>query len=112
MAGDVARITSRHRRALASRKFWTLLEPEKPAPARRPQTIDTEIRKLIRQMQSENIGWGAPRIQGEMLKLGIEIFSLDKDSPDTRAVEPPESGNIITFPCVGGLPNRYARVAA
>ena len=35
--------------------------------------IDTEIRKLIRQMQSANIGWGAPRIHGELLKLGIEI---------------------------------------
>ncbi len=35
--------------------------------------IDSEIRKLIRQMQSANIGWGAPRIHGELLKLGIEI---------------------------------------
>ena len=35
--------------------------------------IDTEIRKLIREMQSANIGWGAPRIYGELLKLGIEI---------------------------------------
>jgi len=35
--------------------------------------VDTEIRKLIRQMQSANVGWGAPRIHGELLKLGIEI---------------------------------------
>ena len=35
--------------------------------------IDTEIRKLIRQMQATNMGWGAPRIHGELLKLGIEI---------------------------------------
>ncbi len=35
--------------------------------------IDTEIRTLIRQMQSANVGWGAPRIHGELLKLGIEI---------------------------------------
>ena len=38
-------------------------------------------------------------------------LSLDKDSPDTRAVEPPESGNVVAFPCVGGLHHRYARVA-
>ena len=35
--------------------------------------IDTEIRKLIRQMQSANIDGGALRIHGELLKLGIEI---------------------------------------
>ena len=39
-------------------------------------------------------------------------LSLDKDSPDTRAVEQPESGNIVAFPCVGGLHHRYVRVAA
>ena len=35
--------------------------------------IDRGIRKLIQEMQSANIGWGAPRIHGELLKLGIEI---------------------------------------
>jgi transposase InsO family protein len=35
--------------------------------------VDKEIRKLIREMQSANVGWGAPRIHGELLKLGIEI---------------------------------------
>ena len=39
-------------------------------------------------------------------------LSLFKDSPDTRAVEPPELGNIVAFPCVGGLHHRYMRVAA
>ncbi len=39
-------------------------------------------------------------------------LSLYKDSPDTRAVEPPESGNIVAFPYIGGLHHRYARVAA
>jgi transposase InsO family protein len=35
--------------------------------------IDSGIRKLIQGMQSANIGWGAPRIHGELLKLGIEV---------------------------------------
>ena len=35
--------------------------------------MDREIRDLIRQMSSANLLWGAPRIQGELLKLGIEI---------------------------------------
>src|SRR6266849_313208 len=35
--------------------------------------IDAELRALIRQMSRENLLWGAPRIHGELLKLGIEI---------------------------------------
>src|SRR5271156_2354927 len=36
-------------------------------------SIDREIRDLIRQMSSANPLWGAPRIHGELLKLGIEV---------------------------------------
>src|ERR1022692_3556097 len=36
-------------------------------------SVDREIRDLIRQMSSANPLWGAPRIHGELLKLGIEI---------------------------------------
>jgi hypothetical protein len=36
-------------------------------------SVDREIRKLIREMSSANQLWGAPRIHGELLKLGIEI---------------------------------------
>jgi hypothetical protein len=36
-------------------------------------SVDREIRKLIREMSSVNPLWGAPRIHGELLKLGIEI---------------------------------------
>ena len=32
-----------------------------------------EVRELIRQMNAANPLWGAPRIHGELLKLGIEI---------------------------------------
>jgi transposase InsO family protein len=38
----------------------------------RPQ-IDVELRALIRQMSMENLLWGAPRIHGELLKLGFEV---------------------------------------
>src|ERR1700719_3608344 len=38
----------------------------------RPQ-IDTDLRALIRRMSSENPLWGAPRIHGELLKLGFEL---------------------------------------
>ena len=38
----------------------------------RPQ-VQSELRALIRQMSVENPLWGAPRIHGELLKLGFEV---------------------------------------
>src|SRR6202051_2758663 len=35
--------------------------------------IETKLRALIRQMSVENPLWGAPRIHGELLKLGFEV---------------------------------------
>ena len=33
----------------------------------------TEIRQLIREMSIANPLWGAPRIHGELLRLGIDV---------------------------------------
>src|SRR6201998_585377 len=41
-------------------------------PGGRPR-IDTAPRGLIRRMSMENPLWGAPRIHGELLKLGFEV---------------------------------------
>ena len=38
----------------------------------RPQ-IATDLRALIRRMSVENPRWGAPRIHGELLKLGFSV---------------------------------------
>ncbi|MCA6113293.1 hypothetical protein, partial [Bradyrhizobium cenepequi] len=35
--------------------------------------IETELRALIRRISVENPLWGAPRIHGELLKLGFEV---------------------------------------
>jgi hypothetical protein len=35
--------------------------------------VPAEIRDLIRNMSQANPLWGAPRIQRELLKLGIEV---------------------------------------
>ena len=52
------------------RLFWTwkirLGQPGRPP-------VSMETRELIRRMSRENPLWGAPRIHGELLKLGIDI---------------------------------------
>jgi transposase InsO family protein len=42
------------------------------SPGGRPQ-IETDLRALIRRMSMDNPLWGAPRIHGELLKLGFEV---------------------------------------
>ena len=39
-------------------------------------------------------------------------LSLEKDSPDPRAVQPPRYGHVVSVPQVGGLHHRYERRAA
>ena len=38
--------------------------------------VSVEVRKLISEMAEMNVGWGAPRIHGELLKLGIAISEI------------------------------------
>ena len=40
-------------------------------------SVSRELRELIRRMSTENPLWGAPRIHGELLKLGFEIAEFD-----------------------------------
>jgi hypothetical protein len=35
--------------------------------------------------------------------------SLEDDCPDPRPVEPPEMGDVVAYPHVGGLHHRYGR---
>ena len=46
--------------------------PSKRKPPGRPRTAK-EIRELVLKMKNENILWGNGKIQGELLKLGIEL---------------------------------------
>ena len=39
-------------------------------------------------------------------------LSLDKDCPDARPIQSPNSGEVIAIPQVGGLHQRYERLAA
>src|SRR6266481_6493120 len=38
----------------------------------RPRT-GADVGKLVKMMAEANVGWGAPRIHGELLKLGIQV---------------------------------------
>jgi hypothetical protein len=51
------------------RRYWRW---RSRAMGGRPQ-ISTELRALIRRMSTENRLWGAPRIHGELLKLGFVV---------------------------------------
>src|ERR1700716_924327 len=57
----------------------------------RPQ-IDTELRVLIRRISVENPLWGAPRIHGELLKLGFEIAQSSVAKYMVKRQEPPSQG--------------------
>lgn len=41
----------------------------------RPE-ISVEVRRLIIEMAEMNVSWGAPRIHGELLKLGIKVSEI------------------------------------
>src|ERR1700739_3594956 len=57
----------------------------------RPQ-IDTELRVLIRRISIENPLWGAPRIHGELLKLGFEVAQSSVAKYMVKRREPPSQG--------------------
>jgi putative transposase len=52
------------------REYWTKLSDH--STAGRPR-VDPEIRALIARMAAANLLWGAPRIHGELLKLGLDV---------------------------------------
>jgi transposase InsO family protein len=57
----------------------------------RPQ-IDTELRVLIRRISIDNPLWGAPRIHGELLKLGFEVAQSSVAKYMVKRREPPSQG--------------------
>ena len=51
--------------------------------------VSTEIRDLIRKMSVANPRWGAPRIHGELLKLGLEVSQATVAKYMVRHRKPP-----------------------
>jgi hypothetical protein len=57
----------------------------------RPQ-IEAGLRALIRRMSIENPLWGAPRIHGELLKLGFEVAQSSVGKYMIKRSGPPSQG--------------------
>ena len=57
----------------------------------RPQ-IETNLRALIRRISIENPLWGAPRIHGELLKLGFEVAQSSVAKYMVKRGGPPSQG--------------------
>jgi putative transposase len=53
------------------------------------QRVSSEIRDLIRRMSRDNPLWGAPRVHGELLKLGIEVSQATVSKYMVRHQKPP-----------------------
>jgi transposase InsO family protein len=54
--------------------------------------IETELRALIRRMSIENPLWGAPRIHGELLKLGLAVAQSSVAKYMVKRRGPPSRG--------------------
>ena len=75
------------------RRHWAKISQRRGAG--RPR-VDREIRELVRLMAQD--GWGAPRIHGELLKLGFEVSesTVSRYMP-RRPVEPDKLKRWIAF---------------
>src|SRR5713226_5005680 len=70
------------------RRYWRW---KSRSPGGRPQ-IGTDLRALIRRMSVENPLWGAPRIHGELLKLGFEVAQSSVAEYMVKRRGPPSQG--------------------
>ena len=69
------------------RLFWTW--KVRARPTRPTSRCPKEVRELIRKMSRENPLWGAPRIHGELLKLGIDVGETSVGKYIVRKRKPP-----------------------
>src|SRR3989442_15284855 len=67
------------------KRYWTWKSRRRSG---RPM-ISTELRDLIRRMISANPLWGAPRIHGELLKLGLTVSQATVSKYMLRPRRPP-----------------------
>jgi transposase InsO family protein len=93
-------VVSWHRKGF--RLFWTWKSRRRTG---RP-LVSSDARGLIRRMADENPLWGAPRIHGELLKLGVQVSQATVAKYMARLGTPP-SQSWRTF-----LANHVQQIAA
>jgi putative transposase len=67
------------------RRYWAWKSRRRPG---RPM-ISNEVRDLVRRMSRANPLWGAPRIHGELLKLGLTVSQATVSKYMVRHPRPP-----------------------
>ena len=65
------------------------------APGEAGRKIDADLRVLIGRMSVDNPLWGAPRIHGELLKLGFEVAQSSVAKYMVKRCGPPSQGWLI-----------------
>ena len=71
------------------RLYWAWISKVRQAGGRK--RVSKEVRALIFRMVAENPTWGAPRIHGELLKLGFELSERSVSRWIRRAPRDPDS---------------------
>lgn len=71
------------------RAGWKLYWRWKSDPGRGRPKVSVEVRSLIRSISLENPLWGAPRIHGELLKLGHDLCETTIAKYMVRRLGPP-----------------------
>jgi putative transposase len=79
-----ATVIAWHRKGFRVFWSWKIRRVKRGRP-----TVPQEIRDLIRMISRNNPLWGAPRIHGELLKLGIEITEPTVAKYMLRRSKPP-----------------------
>lgn len=71
--------------------------------------IDPAVKAMVIKIAHANLTWGAPKIHGELLKLGIEVSERTISGLLRRHRRKPASASakLVALPRVGGLHHRY-----
>jgi putative transposase len=84
------------------RLFWRWKSRSR-TPAK--DDVPAEVKQLLRRMAEANVTWGAPRIHGELLKLGIEISerSVSRFMPKRERMPPSQTWRTFLDNHLGSL---------
>jgi hypothetical protein len=89
------------------RRYWRWKSRN---PGGRPP-IYAELRALIQRMSVENVLWGAPRIQGELLKLGLAVAqsTVAKYMTQNGGSDRSAAGHLPSQPCAAHRCDGFVR---